>query len=162
MSDYTIFSPINFEITQEQYDLLIKWVDELKSGNYRQGKGYLCNGDNEYCCLGVLGEIAPNIRKSKLPIAYNYNYNFYNVDNSNRIYATGLAEEFISLTGIQEIISYKNYTIINKESKVIKYTNNNFENILMNMNDEMELSFIEIANIIYDFIEIYIEDYVIR
>lgn len=31
------------------------WVDALRSGEYRQGKGQLHNGTTgEYCCLGVL------------------------------------------------------------------------------------------------------------
>ena len=31
-----------------------KWVAALRSGEYRQGYGYLRSGDNEFCCLGVL------------------------------------------------------------------------------------------------------------
>ena len=40
------------------------WINALKSGNYIQGSGQLCNfleGDEldeiEYCCLGVLGSL---------------------------------------------------------------------------------------------------------
>lgn len=33
-----------------------KWIDELKSGNFTKGSGYLRH-DNRYCCLGVLCEI---------------------------------------------------------------------------------------------------------
>ena len=29
-----------------------KWVAALRSGKYKQGQDYLCNGD-KYCCLGV-------------------------------------------------------------------------------------------------------------
>lgn len=39
-----------------------KWVARLRSGEYAQGSGYLNqangNGGREYCCLGVLCEIA--------------------------------------------------------------------------------------------------------
>ena len=39
-----------------------KWVAALRSGEYKQGNGYLCkmNGQGEFrfCCLGVLCEIA--------------------------------------------------------------------------------------------------------
>lgn len=39
-----------------------KWVDALRSGKYQQGKHRLGtvkeNGDIEYCCLGVLCEVA--------------------------------------------------------------------------------------------------------
>jgi hypothetical protein len=33
-----------------------KWVEALRSGKYKQGKGCLKKGD-EYCCLGVLCDI---------------------------------------------------------------------------------------------------------
>lgn len=40
-----------------------EWITELRSGNYSQGKEYLCRVDPDevsrsYCCLGVLAEIA--------------------------------------------------------------------------------------------------------
>ena len=34
----------------------IKWVEALRSGKYKQGKGYLDEG-GEYCCLGVACKI---------------------------------------------------------------------------------------------------------
>lgn len=38
------------------------WVKELRSGNYQQGAGCLAreveDGSTEYCCLGVLSDIA--------------------------------------------------------------------------------------------------------
>lgn len=33
-----------------------KWVEALRSGNYRQGTGFLKNGDR-FCCLGVMCDI---------------------------------------------------------------------------------------------------------
>ena len=30
------------------------WVAELRSGDYKQGQFQLRDGDNEFCCLGVL------------------------------------------------------------------------------------------------------------
>lgn len=33
------------------------WVKALESGDYKQGKGRLCN-ENKYCCLGVACEVA--------------------------------------------------------------------------------------------------------
>lgn len=40
--------------------VLNQWVPALRSGHYKQGKRYLCEG-NKYCCLGVacdlLGEL---------------------------------------------------------------------------------------------------------
>lgn len=34
-----------------------RWLKALRSGEYKQGVGYLKNGD-EFCCLGVLCDLA--------------------------------------------------------------------------------------------------------
>lgn len=33
------------------------WIKALKSGKYNQGKGALCNINNQFCCLGVLCDL---------------------------------------------------------------------------------------------------------
>jgi len=38
-------------------DLKQKWVTALRSGDYRQGQGHL-HADGEFCCLGVLCDVA--------------------------------------------------------------------------------------------------------
>lgn len=35
-----------------------EWVKRLRSGEYEQGKTYLRNKNNKYCCLGILCEMA--------------------------------------------------------------------------------------------------------
>lgn len=38
-----------------------QWVAALESGEYKQGKGWLCpvdDGNRSYCCLGVLADLA--------------------------------------------------------------------------------------------------------
>lgn len=35
-----------------------KWLTALRSGKYKKGVGQLKNSQGEYCCLGVLAEIA--------------------------------------------------------------------------------------------------------
>lgn len=35
-----------------------EWVAALRSGKYTQGHGYLRNEHNNFCCLGVLCEVA--------------------------------------------------------------------------------------------------------
>jgi hypothetical protein len=48
-------------LTKEQQKIRAEWVKRLHSGEYKQGKGYLCqiiNGVKEYCCLGILAEMA--------------------------------------------------------------------------------------------------------
>lgn len=35
-----------------------RWVEKLRSGDYEQGRVYLHDRDDKFCCLGVLCEIA--------------------------------------------------------------------------------------------------------
>lgn len=35
-----------------------RWIAALRGGDYRQGHGVLRSSGNEYCCLGVLCELA--------------------------------------------------------------------------------------------------------
>lgn len=43
-------------------EVLSKWIEALRSGDYTRGEGYLCrtddDGDELHCCLGVLCELA--------------------------------------------------------------------------------------------------------
>lgn len=42
-------------------ELKEKWLEALRSGKYRQGRGKLRNKDDEFCCLGVLCDLVePN------------------------------------------------------------------------------------------------------
>lgn len=42
-----------------QKDVRDRWVKALRSGDYEQGAGRLCN-KNKYCCLGVLNDVQGN------------------------------------------------------------------------------------------------------
>jgi hypothetical protein len=35
-----------------------KWLPALRSGEFKQIRGTLCNLDNSYCCLGVAAKVA--------------------------------------------------------------------------------------------------------
>lgn len=37
-----------------------KWVKALRSGEYGQAEGVLCDGKGNFCCLGVLEHVAMN------------------------------------------------------------------------------------------------------
>lgn len=39
-------------------DIKKKWVAALRSGEYKQGRNSLKNHEGEYCCLGVLCDLA--------------------------------------------------------------------------------------------------------
>jgi hypothetical protein len=41
-------------------ELKQQWIDALRSGKYRQGRGALRSDDGEYCALGVLADISPD------------------------------------------------------------------------------------------------------
>lgn len=51
--------------------LMAKWITALRSGEYQQGQGRLCQpnpaeqGEYLYCCLGVLQDIEPRIKRQK-------------------------------------------------------------------------------------------------
>jgi hypothetical protein len=34
-----------------------KWIEALRSGDYKQGRGWLRDKEGNYCCLGVLMEV---------------------------------------------------------------------------------------------------------
>lgn len=38
-------------------EIKAKWLEALRSGNYKQGTGRLRKADNSYCCLGVLCDV---------------------------------------------------------------------------------------------------------
>lgn len=52
------------------------WLEALRSGNYTQGKNWLCkideNGNKTYCCLGVLCDLAVKANIIKEPKNHNF------------------------------------------------------------------------------------------
>lgn len=58
----------NITITAETCD---KWIDALRSGKYKQGKGnlkkHIVNDEYSYCCLGVLADIERKLISFKTP-----------------------------------------------------------------------------------------------
>ena len=57
-------------------ELKEKWLEALRSGKYKQGRGDLRNVDDEFCCLGVLcdisgqGEWGTKLMIQKAPYCY--------------------------------------------------------------------------------------------
>ena len=54
-------------------ELRTAWLEALRSGEYKQGIGKLCNSNLDYCCLGVLCEVAgiPKVEEDDL---FTFNY----------------------------------------------------------------------------------------
>lgn len=48
--------PFTGELTEEQKKNILFWIEELRSGKFKQGRLQLIDG-NCYCCLGVACEI---------------------------------------------------------------------------------------------------------
>ncbi len=51
------------KLTDDQIAFVMKWIEALESGQYKQGKNFLCQiddtlGNKKYCCLGVACEIS--------------------------------------------------------------------------------------------------------
>ncbi len=38
-------------------ELKAKWLEALRSGRYKQGRKYLRDKNNQFCCLGVLCDV---------------------------------------------------------------------------------------------------------
>ena len=47
-------------------DIIREWVNELRSGRWKQGINMLNDGNGHYCCLGVLIEICIQSHKVKV------------------------------------------------------------------------------------------------
>lgn len=62
------------------------WVEALRSGKYKQGKNYLhrvIDGENRFCCLGVLCKIADLAAKEIS--ANKYSYSYAGVESTSRL-----------------------------------------------------------------------------
>lgn len=62
------FDSDNPPIKKIDPEVKAQWVAALRSGDYKQGDGYLCmvddRGRERYCCLGVLSDLCPDVEKS--------------------------------------------------------------------------------------------------
>lgn len=48
---------MNNKLTDTQKTYIRGWVDALRSGKYKQGRGRLRSLDDKFCCLGVLCDL---------------------------------------------------------------------------------------------------------
>jgi hypothetical protein len=99
-----------------------KWVEALKSGKYKQGKNYLrrgneksADGPKSHCCLGVLCEVVPEVAEAA---------------GSGRIIAAGNEWHH------NRTLGHNALTLTNLGP---------YSDSLMNMNDDGEYSFEDIA-----------------
>jgi hypothetical protein len=74
-----------------------KWVKALRSGKYNQGRGKLNDGDENFCCLGVLCEIVKDTFDIKVEEAFDngrrYVYNKENTRDGIYLLPVGLSDK---------------------------------------------------------------------
>jgi len=123
-----------------------EWCARLRSGEYKQGIGVLRNKSDEYCCLGVLGDILAEetgYRWEKLSAG---SYSLVDNEDESAFETAGLPERIRQLTGIEPLGSFVEGAVIEdyNDMKTI-----NGHRALSSMNDSGDYSFADIA----DFIE---------
>lgn len=59
-------------------DIKRKWVEALRSGEYKQGKGALRDQDDNFCCLGVLCDLAS--KEGVVSVSNSYVESVYDYD----------------------------------------------------------------------------------
>lgn len=59
-------------------ELKTKWVEALRSGKYKQGKYWLRSSKDEFCCLGVLCDVAQTDEMCWHPNANDKGYSYFN------------------------------------------------------------------------------------
>ena len=96
-----------------------KWVKALRSGEYRQGRGYLRKEKNDnpnkfnYCCLGVLvNEVLEGEWYYALDSAYGFNPIFNIINEIN-------APSFASIELIPEPIALNKLSITMEQQKTL-------------------------------------------
>jgi hypothetical protein len=68
------------EATMLTCELRDRWIAALRSGKYKQGQYHLHSGD-EYCCLGVLCEVAGIEQRETAPGVFEFRVEGYGSDD---------------------------------------------------------------------------------
>ena len=117
-------------------DFLLKWENELRSGKYEQGQGYLSK-DGKYCCLGVLCEML--VSEGLLEKFEEKDSIKYGRAKDDKM----LPAEALNLVGISGFGRFDS----TKLSEEIRYLTKEHE-YLDNLNDIVKLNFKQIADVI--------------
>ncbi len=114
-----------------------KWVEALRSGEYKQGKGTLRTNNNLFCCLGVLCDIlSPDKWVNNIHV-----HSMYGI--------TGvLSQEILDITGISWNNPYINLEKVSNREKLKKYVFPLPNEITLSSLNDKGVPFEEIATII--------------
>ncbi|NJO64368.1 MAG: hypothetical protein HC836_41230 [Richelia sp. RM2_1_2] len=124
-----------------------KWIVALRSGNYKQGRELLCivneKKEEEYCCLGVLCEIAAKeniVEKTKF-----LDCDFFRYGISGYVLST----EVMSWAAIDSSLAELPANLcFHKDGGIISCNHNSKPINLGVLNDAYNLTFDEIADVI--------------
>jgi len=131
------------------------WIQALRSGKYKQGRGYLkyiLDKEGFYCCLGVLEEIVRNDPSNSLEKDFNSGRAFCSVEVTNEVFArhAGITSPYDLEFPYDSEISFE--IKLTKDHPILKMEN--FENFdinqrihLSSLNDK-GIQFEVIANLI--------------
>ena len=103
-------------------DLKTRWIEALRSGEYKQGMHYLRKRNDEYCCLGVLCDLFDN---TKWDTYFNDSSSYEGV-HYDTMFASSPPKHIMCEVGLTPVEI----------------------NLLTDMNDEKGWSFEEIADLI--------------
>ena len=117
-----------------------KWVNALRSGEYKQAQDYLRTNDG-YCCLGVICDLTDNTKWIKENIYYFYSYKIPIYAEEMTKCAT-LPSTIITNIGLEEFDDVVNLPIKDRSNNKV---------CLAELNDE-GLTFNQIADLIEYFL----------
>jgi hypothetical protein len=121
-------------------DVKDRWVNALRSGDYKQGTQCLLSEQGSYCCLGVLCDLY--MKESNEEVVWETTEDSYG--DKTKVgsflgYTTILPETIREWAGLNDQSPYVNYVDMDGEGGYF---------MLSNLNDEHEASFEELAELI--------------
>lgn len=123
-------------------DIAMRWVEELRSGKYKQGRQHLkreINGETQHCCLGVLCELFTDDGGWEAADLFNVGAQAFNVD--------GKPHAGIPPQGVVERAGLNNATCWLPADKELKIAGRNYTS-LTEANDTLAMTFTDIADFI--------------
>ena len=96
-----------------------KWVKALRSGKYKQGKGYLHHAD-KYCCLGVAQDLYNKEHpKNKLKFRSSYGGSYLGILDLKVKVWLGIDEQIVGrLIAMNDSLSYSFHKIAKEISRL--------------------------------------------
>lgn len=108
--------------------LKAKWIEALRSGEYKQGYGALRDDDDTFCCLGVLCDVIdPDLwNEDTTPLSSDLGV----ANSSRRIY----------------LHEFGDVTLYQREINTLFAGDNDIVDGLVQMNDKLQMPFNELAS----------------